>query len=107
MCYGMALAEGFPGNLANLSVRPRVMCSGLCLCLMRAGLPGDKFVEDMRGALGSLGTELDGTCQRRNASCQQSWIELESNKTVYSHSKLRKCDTMQDWGSKHQTGVGR
>lgn len=83
------------------------MSSGLCLCLMRAGLPGDKFVEDMRGALGSLGTELDGTCQGRNASCQQPWVELESGKAVHPHSKLRKCDTMQGWGSKPQAGVSR
>lgn len=52
------------------------MSSGLCLCLMRAGLPGYNFLEDMKGVPGALGVELDGTCQGGNVSYRQSGWNL-------------------------------
>lgn len=72
MCYGVALADVFLGNLANLSVRPRGDVFWVCLCLLRAGFQGNRFHEDMGGALGTLGIELDGTCLGGNASYEQS-----------------------------------
>lgn len=48
------------------------MSSGLSLLLMRAGLPGYNFLEDVRGVPGALRMELDGTCQGGNVSCRQS-----------------------------------
>lgn len=36
---------------------------------------------------------------RRKCLLQAVWMELESGKAVYPQPKLRKCDTMQGWGS--------
>lgn len=77
----------------------------MCLHLMRAGLPAYNFLED-RGCSGDPGKRTGWHLPRRKCLLQTVWMERESGKAVHPHSKLRKCDTMQGWGST-QAGVGR